>query len=109
MQLIRMADVDSQPASLCHLAGIVRLIMKASRGVSTAVSAKWMVMVSISCKKSFKFVIPPNRYRDAMHRVSTSCFKLSCTGDASIASLRVSVLQFINLPRVNRFIFFVYI
>ncbi len=46
-----MAIVDTQPAPLFHFFGKEILIAKASKGSNTAANAKWMVRVSIACKK----------------------------------------------------------
>jgi hypothetical protein len=47
-----MASVDTQPATLLLLPGIKKLKTKASKGNTTAASAKCAVKASISCKKS---------------------------------------------------------
>jgi len=50
MQLINIKTVDTQPATLLHLAGNAVLIIKASRGNNTAVSVNFMVRASMDCK-----------------------------------------------------------
>ena len=57
MQLISIKTVDTQPASLLHVAGKAVLITKASRGSNTAASVNFIVRASMDCKNWLNVIV----------------------------------------------------
>lgn len=55
--LNRIAIVDTQPAPLSHFFGKEILITKANKGINTAANVKWMVRVSMDCKKFSNVIV----------------------------------------------------
>jgi len=102
-----MAIVDIQPAILLFLPGRLKSIIKASRGSNTAASVKWMVKESIECKNSSNFILSFFHCRDAILCVSLLLIKVYQR--RKVLRLYVSILQIINLSRINRFILPVHI